>query len=59
MGNLKYKMYKANPHALEKLRNNIRHETSTVSEEEIQRLNNMFHRYTECIRSGGHFHHLL
>jgi hypothetical protein len=60
-GSLKDKVYKTNPHTLEELRNNICHEISAVSREELQRVNtSVFHRYTECIRSGGdHFQHML
>jgi hypothetical protein len=52
---------KRNPLILEERRNNNRHEISVVSGEQFQRVNNdVFHRYTKCIRSGGqHFQHLL
>jgi hypothetical protein len=60
-GNLKDKVYKTNPHTLEKLRNNICCKISAISGEELQRVNtNMFRRDTECIQSGRqHFQHLL
>jgi hypothetical protein len=58
-GSLKNKVYKTNSHTLEELRNNICHEISAISGEELQRVN-MFHRYIECIQSGGQqFQHLL
>jgi hypothetical protein len=58
---LKDKEYKTNPDMLEEPRNNIHHEISAISWEVVQRVNtNMFHRYSECIWSGGqHFKHLL
>jgi hypothetical protein len=44
----------------EELRNNIHHDISTTSREELQRVNNMLRRYTEWIPSGQqHFPHLL
>jgi hypothetical protein len=47
-------MCKTNSHTLEELRNKIRHEISTISGEELQRVNNnVFCRYAEFIRSGG------
>jgi hypothetical protein len=53
VGNLKVKVYKTNPHTLEKLRNNTCYEISTISREELQRFNNnAFHGYTE----GKSFH---
>jgi len=60
-GKLKVKVYKTNPHTLEKLRNIICHEISTISREELQRVNNnAFHGYTEGKRfniscSSGEF----
>jgi hypothetical protein len=58
-GSLKDRVYKTNTHTLEELGHNIHREISTISGEELQRVN-MFRRYTECIRSGGqHFQHLL
>jgi len=49
-----------NPPTLEELRFNIRRESSTISGEEIQKVQNVFRSCTECIRSGGqHFQHLL
>jgi hypothetical protein len=58
-GSLRVKVYKTNPHTVEELRHNIRPQDSTISGEELQRVN-VFHRYTECIQSGGqHFQHLL
>jgi hypothetical protein len=54
---LKYKVYKRNPHTLEEQRNNIHHKISTISGEELLRVNtNMLHRYTES--EGQHFQHL-
>jgi len=48
VGNLKVKVYKTNPHTLEKLRNIICYEISTISREELQRVNNnAFHVYTK------------
>jgi hypothetical protein len=60
-GSLKDKVCKTNPHTVEELRNNIRREISTVSGEELQRVNNnLFRKCTECIWSGGqHCQHLL
>jgi len=48
VGNLKVKVYKTNRHTLEKLRNIICYEISTISREELQRVNNnAFHVYTK------------
>jgi hypothetical protein len=57
---LKGKVYKTIPHTLEARRNNIRREISTISFQELQRVNNMLRRYTDCTRSGRqHFQYLL
>jgi hypothetical protein len=60
-GSLKGKVYKTNPHTLEETRHNFRRQISTVSGEELQRVNkNVFRKDTECIRSGRqHLNHLL
>jgi hypothetical protein len=59
-GSSKVKVFKRNPRPLEELSNNIRRELSTVSGEELQRVNNVLFRYSECIQSGGqHFQHLV
>jgi hypothetical protein len=52
-GSLKDKMCKTNPRTLEELRNNIRHEISTIPGQEIQRVKNVFRLFTHCIRSKG------
>jgi hypothetical protein len=38
LGSLKNKGHKTNPHTLEELRNNIRHDTSTISTQEHQKV---------------------
>jgi hypothetical protein len=48
-------VYKTNPHTLEELRNNIHHEISAISGEELQRVNTVFYRYNECIQSGRQY----
>jgi len=53
-------LYKTKPYILEELRNNIYHEISTISVEELQMVNNIFYSCTECTWSGGkYFQHLL
>jgi lipopolysaccharide biosynthesis protein len=48
VGNLKVKVYKTIPHTLETLRNTTRYQISTISREELQRVNNnAFPGYTE------------
>jgi hypothetical protein len=47
-GSLKDKVHKTNPYTLEELRHNIHCEISTISGEELLRVNNnVFRRYTE------------
>jgi hypothetical protein len=43
----KVKMFKTNPRTLEELSNNIRREFSTISGQELQRVNNVHCRYNE------------
>jgi hypothetical protein len=43
-GSLKDTVYETNPHTLEELRHNIRGEISTISGEELQRVNNIVFR---------------
>jgi hypothetical protein len=61
VGSVEDKVYKTNLHTLGEPRNKICLEISTIFGEELQRFNeSMFHRYTDCIQSGGqHFQHLL
>jgi len=59
VGSLKDTAYKTNLHTLEELRNNIHSEISMISGE-LQRVNNVSHGCTKCIRSEGqHFQYLL
>ena len=53
-------VYKTNPHTPEEL-SNVRREISTVSKEKLQCVNsNVFHRYSEFIRTGRqHFQRIL
>jgi hypothetical protein len=52
-GSLKENVYKTNLHTMEEVRN-ISNDIPTISDEELQRVNNsVFRRHTECIRSGG------
>jgi len=58
-GSSKGREYKTNPHTLEELRIYTHSGISTISGEELQRVNNFFHSCTECIRSEGiYFQHL-
>jgi len=50
VGSLKHK---DNLHTLEEQRNNICCEISTISGEELQRVNNVFHSRTKGIQSEG------
>jgi len=53
-------MYNTNLHNLKELRNNICREISTISGQEVQRVNNVLQRYIDCILSGEqHFQELL
>jgi len=57
---LKDKVYTTNLHNLEELRNNIHHEISIISRQEVWRVNNMLCWCIHCIQSGGwHVQHLL
>jgi hypothetical protein len=42
-------VFKTNPRILEELNNNIRREISTISGQELQRVNNVLCRYNESI----------
>jgi hypothetical protein len=56
-GSVKGNVYKTYPHTLEYLRNSICRE---ISGQEVQKINNVFRRCTNCIGSGGqHFQYLL
>jgi hypothetical protein len=56
----KHEAYETNPHNLQEFRNNTRSEISAVSREELRRVNNFLHSFTECIRSGEQYlQHLL
>ena len=60
-GNVKNKVYKTNPHTLDKLKQNIRTEINAISEAELMRVNANFPRRCRiCIDAEGqHFQHLL
>jgi hypothetical protein len=57
-GSIEDKLHKTNLHTMEALRNNILYESTMIFNQEHQRLH-VFHSYTECFQSGGHFQHLL
>jgi hypothetical protein len=60
VGSLKDKVYETTPHTLEELINTILIEISAISEEELQRVKNVFRSCPKRIRLGRHhFEHLL
>jgi hypothetical protein len=60
-GTLKEKVYVNNPHSLEELQENIRHEISTIPVQQIGRVSrNIFSRCEACLEAEGrHFETLL
>ena len=51
---MKEKVFTNNPHTLQELRDNIRHEINLISRDELQRISqNVLERCEACIRQDG------